>query len=247
MKLTFVKGTVVGAITAMACLTTTSAVAGTGIGAVFNLGRTNTVNASSVLKGSAKGSMLAVTNSRGGPALSLHVANGRAPLIVNSSVRVQHLNASQLDGRNAGGFMLGGGQSRSFGFLSSAGESGTLLTIPGYGQLTTRCIADAGAEIFFDAGSHPVELVAEQQANDSSPAEVFRKELTASGGFSFLIAGGNGNEIWDQLILRYGTISSPTSRVTEHVAAVSAFYSQVDPDTCDFNASVTASNGFKSP
>lgn len=130
---------------------------------------------------------------------------------------------------------------------AAAGEDGTLLTIPGYGDLTTRCIADAGAEIFFDAGSRPVELVAEQQANDSSLAEVFRKALTASGGFSFVIAGGNANEVWDHLMLRYGTVSSPTSRVTEHVAAVSVFYAQLDPNTCDFDASVTASNGFKSP
>jgi hypothetical protein len=48
-------------------------------------------------------------------------------------------------------------------------------------------------------------------------------------------------------MLRYGTVSSPTSRVTEHVAAVSVFYSQTDQDTCDFDALVTASNGFKSP
>jgi len=248
MKLTFVKGTAVGAITAMACLTATSALAGTGVGAVFNLGRTNRVNAISSLKGSAKGAMLAVTNSRsGGPALSLHVAKGTSPLMVNSGARVRHLNASLLDGRNAAGFMLGGGQSRSFGFISSAGEDGTLLTIPGYGQLTTRCIADAGAEIFFDAGSHSIELVAAQQANDSSLDEVFRKALTAEGGFSFLIAGGRASELWDQLMLRYVTVSSPTSRVTEHVAAVNVFYAQLDPDTCDFNASVTASNGFKTP
>jgi hypothetical protein len=246
MKLTFVKGTAVGAITAMACLTATSALAGTGVGAVFNLGRTNTVNASSILKGSAKGSMLAVTNSRG-PALSLHVAHGKQPLMVNSSARVQNLNASLLAGRSAGQFMQGGGHFRSFGFLSSGGENGTLLTIPGYGRLATRCIADAGAEIFFDVGSHDVDLVAEQQANDPSLADVFRKTLTASGGFSFVIAGGSHSEIWDQLLVRYGTVSSPTSSVTEHVAAISVFYAQLDPNTCDFNASVTASNGFKTP
>jgi hypothetical protein len=247
MKLTFVKGTVVGAITAMACLTATSALAGSGAGAVFNLGRTNTVNVSSTLKGSAKGAMLAVTNSKGGPALSLQVPKGKAPLTVNSSSRVEHLNASLLDGRDAGGFMLGGGQSRSFGFISSGGETGTLLTIPGYGRLTTRCIAGVGAQIFFNVGAHPVELTAEQQESVSAPAEIFRETLAPSGGFSFIIAGGNASEIWDQLMLRYGTISSPTSKVTEHVAVVSVFYGQLDSDTCDFNASATASNGFKSP
>ncbi|HET7015841.1 MAG TPA: hypothetical protein VFI65_18110 [Streptosporangiaceae bacterium] len=246
MRLTFVKGTVVGAITAMACLTATSALAGTGVGAVFNLGRTNSVNATSNLKGSVKGPMLAVTNSKG-PALNLAVPNGKSPLTVNSSGRVQHLNASLLDGHHATDFMAGGGQARSFGFLSGPGQKGTLLTIPGYGQFTTMCTAGVGAEIFFDVGSHDVELVAEQQDNNFSPAQVFRKALTAKGGFSFLIAGGSASEIWDQVLLRYGTVSSPTSKVTEHVAAVSVFYSQVDSNTCDFNASVTAPTGSKSP
>lgn len=86
-----------------------------------------------------------------------------------------------------------------------------MVTIADYGKLTTRCIAGAGAEIFFDVGTHSTELVAEQQANDSSLDEVFREDLTSGGGFSFVIAGGNHNEVWDQLMLRYGTVSSPTS------------------------------------
>jgi hypothetical protein len=31
------------------------------------------------------------------------------------------------------------------------------------------------------------------------------------------------------------------------LAAISVYYSQVDSNTCDFNASMTASNGFTSP
>jgi hypothetical protein len=247
MKLGFIKGTVVGVVVAMACLAATSALAGTGVGAVFNLGRTNTVNATSGLKGSQKGSMLAVTNTGRGPALSLRVGKGRAPLAVSSSVRVQHLNASLLDGRDAGAFTLGGGQSRSFGFLEAVGLSGKLLSIPGFGSLKAMCFANEGAEIEFDGGSHPVDMFAAEQASDSSPAQVIRKALPASTGFVFTIAGGNASVRSDQLLLRYGTVSSPSSRVTEHVAAINVFYALIDQDTCDFTATMTASSGFRSP
>jgi hypothetical protein len=107
------------------------------------------VNATSGLKRSQKGPMLAATNTGHGPELSLHVAKSQAPLTVNSSVRVQNLNAIVLGGRTAGAFTLGGGQSRSFGFLEAVGLSGKLLSIPGYGSLNARCIANPGAEIDF--------------------------------------------------------------------------------------------------
>ena len=44
-------------------LTTTSALAGSGVGATFNLGQTNTVNGTSVLTGSSSGPQLKVLNS----------------------------------------------------------------------------------------------------------------------------------------------------------------------------------------
>jgi hypothetical protein len=246
MKLAFVRGTVAGAVMAVACLGATSALAGTGVGGVFNLGRANTVNATSGLKGSQRGSMLAITNTGHGPALSLHVARGRAPLAVNSSARVQHLNASLLDGRDTSAFTLGGGQSRSFGFLEAVGLSGKLLSIPGFGSLKALCF-NAGAEIEFDNGPHAVDLFAAEQAGDSSPGNVFRKALPADSGLVFPIAGGAASTLWQQVQLRYGTVSSPTSRVTEHVATISAFYAMIDSNTCDFTATVTASSGFKSP
>jgi hypothetical protein len=49
-----------------------------GVGAVFNLGKTNKVGATSTLTGSTGHQMLSVTNSGAGPALSLQVAKGRA-------------------------------------------------------------------------------------------------------------------------------------------------------------------------
>ena len=51
MRLTFAKGAALGAVTAVLTLGTTAALAGTGPGANFNLGKTNTVNATSTLNG----------------------------------------------------------------------------------------------------------------------------------------------------------------------------------------------------
>ena len=75
----FLKGTVLGAVSAVVILTATAALAGSGVGAVFNLGRTNSVNRQSALVGTATGAMLRVQNKGTGPAASFQVAAGKAP------------------------------------------------------------------------------------------------------------------------------------------------------------------------
>ena len=111
---------IVGALAA----TATVAFAGSGIGGVFNLGQTNSVNQSSALAGSTAGAQAVfynastATNAAGaavygksatapalqaanlgsGPALGLSVAAGHAPLTVNSATKVANLNADRLDG-----------------------------------------------------------------------------------------------------------------------------------------------------
>ena len=80
--------------------------AGTGVGAVFNLGETNSVNATSTLKGGvANGPMLKITNSGAGTALNLQVPFNKAPMFVNSSTKVTNLNSDKLDGKTSGDFM----------------------------------------------------------------------------------------------------------------------------------------------
>jgi hypothetical protein len=86
----------------------TAALAGTGVGATFNLGQNNTVNRLSTLVGSVTSPMLRVTNRGSGPALELQVRNGRPPLRVNSSARVANLNADRVDGRDAASFAPAG-------------------------------------------------------------------------------------------------------------------------------------------
>ena len=90
MKPSFYKGIVLGAVVSILVLVASTAVAGTGIGGIFNLGQTNTVNATSALSGASVGAQLQVTNSGTGSG-----AQGIGAF--SNSV------AATLYGRNSGG------------------------------------------------------------------------------------------------------------------------------------------------
>ena len=78
----------------------TTALAGTGVGARFDLGKTNTVNAISRLIGSVAGPNLLIDNNSTNSlatALDLRVESGKPPLKVNSETKVDKLNADKLD------------------------------------------------------------------------------------------------------------------------------------------------------
>jgi hypothetical protein len=93
-------------------LCTTTALAGSGVGAPFNLGTTNTVNAQSVLTGNAGSSaQLKLENTGGGPALALAVDSGVAPFKVNTSTKIGGLNADLLDGLDSSKLWKLGGNS----------------------------------------------------------------------------------------------------------------------------------------
>jgi hypothetical protein len=88
----------------------TTALAGTGVGATFNLGQTNTVNAVSKLVGSVAGPSLQIDNNStdaAATALDLQVEPGKAPMTVNSGVKVANLNADRIDDREASSFANG--------------------------------------------------------------------------------------------------------------------------------------------
>src|ERR687885_868527 len=81
-----------------------AALAGTGVGAPFNLGKTNTVNRLSQLVGSTDNPMLRVDNNNtgtGATALNLQVEAGHAPMSVNSATQVANLNADQVDDKDS--------------------------------------------------------------------------------------------------------------------------------------------------
>jgi hypothetical protein len=134
MRLTFVKGIALGAVISVLTLGATAAFAGVGVGAPFNLGKTNKVNATSTLTGSATGSMLKVPNTNtgagaqainassaggtaatmranntgGGPAGEFDVTPGHAPFTVNSATEVANLNAAMLQGTVPSDFYAAG-------------------------------------------------------------------------------------------------------------------------------------------
>ena len=84
-----------------------TALAGTGVGARFDLGKTNTVDAITKLLGAVAGPSLLVDNNStgtGATALELQVESGKAPMKVNSSAKVVNLNADKIDGKDSKNF-----------------------------------------------------------------------------------------------------------------------------------------------
>ncbi len=118
MRTDLFKGVVLGAVVAAVVLTAATAMAGTGVGSVFNLGRTNKANATSTIQGTTSHNVLQVTNKGSGAALGLKVKTGNAPLAVNSGVTVKNLSADKLDGIDSTGFTQTGG----FGSVAVVGR-----------------------------------------------------------------------------------------------------------------------------
>jgi hypothetical protein len=99
-------------VAALTLATASVAVAGSGVGGVFNLGQTNTVNAITKLVGSVTGASLVVDNNStgtGATALDLQVEPGKTPMKVNSTTKVANLNADRLDGKDSTQFANGVG------------------------------------------------------------------------------------------------------------------------------------------
>jgi hypothetical protein len=117
-----------------------TALAGTGIGARFDLGKINKVNAMSTLVGNVDGPLLTLKNTndpfirtfRNVP-LSLETradAGGQrpAPMQVDSDTLVQQLNADLLDGRGAAKFANGTGGKADDANLLDGGDSSAFAT-----------------------------------------------------------------------------------------------------------------------
>jgi len=113
----------------------TTALAGTGAGARFQLGQTNTVNAITKLVGSVAGPSLRIDNNStnaAATALDLRVEPGKAPMKVNSSANVANLNSDMLDGKSAEAIGVNGWQRVSNTTdTDSISPKTTLVTCPG--------------------------------------------------------------------------------------------------------------------
>jgi hypothetical protein len=133
----FYKGVLLGAVVSVVVMMAGTALAGSGIGAVFNLGKVNAVNRTSTLSGAAKGKLLQVTNKGSGAALALKVRSGKAPLTVNSTKRVKRLNADLLDGLHASELRKVLTARRD---LAPSGSWTSVLTLAGLGRIS--CLAE---------------------------------------------------------------------------------------------------------
>jgi hypothetical protein len=238
MQLGTVKSVLVGVGAATAVIAITAAASGTGVGAVFNLGKTNTVNATSSLTGSTKHSMMSVTNNGGGTALSLQVGKGKAPFNVNSDGRVANLNASFLGGLAAGQFVQGGGTSRSFGFTmsTSAGAQAKLLSVGGFGTLNAFCGGGSSgvAEVTLQTGTHPMDRFVAGIANLSQVSVGNNVVTPNTSWLEASVSVGGISGAWEEQILRYTTGSGGS--LTTHLARITILV-DVDSTTCDFDAS----------
>src|SRR5207237_6040597 len=94
------KGVVLGAVTSTLVLTAAAALAGTGIGGIFNLGQTNTVDETTTLTGAkANRAELVVQNTSTSGAvtgLSITTPGSKPAITVSSRVMNPNLNAQFL-------------------------------------------------------------------------------------------------------------------------------------------------------
>ena len=97
----FVKGVVTGAATSTVVLMAATALAGTGVGGVFNLGRNNSVNATTTLTGATAGKSLQVTNtSTGQGAAGIGISATRLRMAADLGLR--EVGAVEVDAADAG-------------------------------------------------------------------------------------------------------------------------------------------------
>ncbi|MFI5043045.1 MAG: hypothetical protein ACHQNA_14570 [Acidimicrobiales bacterium] len=144
MRPRYLRVLLIGAVAAALAVTATGAIAGTGIGAIFNLGKTNTVNHVTVLKGTMSTRLLQITNTGAGPALSLNVKAGTAPMQVSSDTKVAHLNADKLDGVDATGFVQTNASTVQLVLRNRLTEplnsgNASILTVTGFGTIEASC------------------------------------------------------------------------------------------------------------
>ena len=172
-------------IMALVLSVSSAALAGTGVGATFNLGKQNTVNRLSQLVGSTDNALLRINNNNAGTnatALDLQVEPGLTPMTVNSSTQVSNLNADLIDGRSASSFVanstyrLGQGQERAGSVLSDGSKVLSQSCQPG-----DRLLSGGPASV--NANSD----VLDSFAQDTNTWQARINDSAVSGGDSFTV------------------------------------------------------------
>ncbi len=249
MRSRYVRGLLIGAMAGGLAVSATNAIAGSGVGAVFNLGKANRVNRVTVLQGSTTARLLQVTNTGAGPALQLKVKAGTTPMQVSSETRVDHLNADKLDGLDSTAFRnvadpvdaatLGGQPPASF-VQSDAGVvqkvlrgrlteplssgNGAILPVPGFGSIEASCGAGGtpSYRLFWrNSSGGPADV----WFADSSTGTTYANPASGSGAYVAPIDAAADRIVTVTVGLAGGTVTTVT--VSAHAGGGGCvFYAQ---------------------
>jgi hypothetical protein len=200
MKPSFYKGIVLGAAVSILVLVASTAVAGTGIGGIFNLGQSNTVDATSALSGASVGPQLQVTNSGTGTGAQGIAAfnNSAAATLYGRNSGAGPGVSGRADKKNNGveGVSAGSGASGVYGANTSAngyGVAGRSLGAGGIGVYGNN--TGGGMGVFGkSSGSNGI-----QGTTASATSSGVYGENTSTGGY-----GVAGRSLGDNGIGVYG-------------------------------------------
>src|SRR5262245_894769 len=212
MKTPFLKGVAFGAMVAGLTVVSTAALAGTGIGSVFNLGTANRTNASTVLVGSTSGQQLRVVNNAGTgtgvTGIGIHTASNEPPLAVDSKTRVNNLNADLLDGQTSAAFVAGGGRITSARIATPISDSvSTVLAVPTFGALEATC-AQTGLEMSWRNRTTPSAALDVWMLHDGLTDFVVQ---AASNDANKIVNGVQGNGLFGVQVGRSGHVANITT------------------------------------
>jgi hypothetical protein len=196
----FLRGSAVGGVAAALVLGATAALAGNGVGGVFNLGEQNTVNESTSLRGATPWRNLQITNTGSGSALGLKVDPGEPPMAVNSSGKVTHLNADELDGLDSDQLQRAYKRTIVVSPRATATGSGTALreAVDGItgASASNRFLVEIEPGVY-DLGSEMLQMKAFVDVEGSG---VGRTIITGAGGndwFDATVGAGANTELRD--------------------------------------------------
>ena len=212
MKTAFLKGVMFGAVVCGMTVVSTAALAGTGIGSVFNIGTANRTNASTVLLGSTNGQQLRVVNNArtgtGVTGIGIHTASNEPPLAVDSKTRVNNLNADLLDGQTSAAFVTGGGRITSARIAPPISNSvSTVIAVPTFGALEAIC-AQTGFEMSWRNQTSPSTALDVWMLHDGVTDFVVQP---ASNVANKIVIDDQGDGLFDVQVGRSGHVANVTT------------------------------------
>jgi hypothetical protein len=220
----FVRGAVVGGVGAAVVLFASSALAGTGVGAVFNLGVSNAVNQTTSLTGASAGAQLAVTNgatSGGARALSLTggskttqtlqatnpnngsaaafvSSGGKPPFTVNSTGKVVKLDADLLDGLDSSAFLGVGAKAADSDRLDGL-DSSQFVQGPGISISHAEAIPPGGGGSYIGPGGGQIEVDYDCPSVLTHTGTVTLSTVTGGGPTNVFYDTGQANPTYVQM------------------------------------------------